>query len=105
MTEEYYKGRPSHWQPITDKKILACLGKLGEELNEGGSAASRCIIQGVDEVEPTTLKPNRQWLQEEIADIIAMCGLAITELGLDEDAIAKRIEYKLKYHTEWLCAL
>ena len=44
------------WHPITDKVDLKYLGKLGEELNECGSAVSRCIIQGVDEREPVTGK-------------------------------------------------
>jgi hypothetical protein len=59
------------WRPMTRPIDLKHLGKLGEESNELGAAISRCIIQGIDEREPVTGKPNRQWLAEEIADVLA----------------------------------
>src|SRR4051812_36337432 len=80
----------SEWQPITNKHNLAALGKLGEEASELCSAICRCIIQGMDELEPTTGKPNRQWLEEEIADVMALTTLAIQELDLDMPTIMER---------------
>lgn len=63
-TEDIPSTPPSDWQPITNKHDLAVLGKLGEEATELGSAIFRCIIQGLNEREPTTGKVNRQWLEE-----------------------------------------
>jgi len=79
---------PRH--PMTVPIDLKHLGKLGEELNECGSAVSRCIIQGIDESEPVTGKVNRQWLQDEIADVLANAELVIEHFGLDKEAINKR---------------
>lgn len=64
------------WHPMTDPVDVKHLGKLIEELGELQSAAARCLIQGIDECEPTTGKPNRRWLREELADVIA--GIDLT---------------------------
>ena len=96
---------PSDWQPITSKHDLAVLGKLGEEVNELGSAICRCIIQGVDEREPVTGKMNREWLEEEIADVLALAGTAIRRLGLDEATISERRHRKTAYKEPWFVSL
>jgi len=89
------------WNPITDPRTLRILGKLGEELGECSAATSRCIIQGLDECEPTTGKVNRRWLEEEIADVKANLIFAIAELGLDELHINRRADRKLANLVEW----
>lgn len=96
---------PSDWQPITDKHTLAVLGKLGEEVNELGSAISRCIIQGLDEAEPVTHKINRVWLEQELADVMAMTTIAINRFGLDTTAIMDRRRRKIAYKEPWFDAL
>jgi hypothetical protein len=77
------------WHPIDDKVDLKHLGKLGEELSELAAASSkcatavcRCIIQGVDEAEPVTGKVNREWLEDEIADVQANMDLVFARLGI-----------------------
>ena len=92
----------SEWQPITNKHDLAVLGKLGEEASELCSAICRCIIQGMDGLEPTTGKPNRQWLEEEIADVMALVTLAIQEFNLDSAAISERCSRKIAYKFIWI---
>lgn len=82
------------WHPVTDAVDLKHLGKLGEELGECSAAVARCIIQGTEEREPTTHKPNRQWLTEEIADVLASAELVIERFGLDREAIHARSERK-----------
>ena len=77
------------------------LGKLGEEVNELGSAISRCIIQGIDECDPVTGKQNRQWLQDEIADVLANIELVREHFGLDSDAISLRVEKKKRHLRAW----
>lgn len=89
------------WAPMTDPLDIAHLGKLGEELSEGGSAASRCLIQGIDECEPVTGKPNREWLEDELADIAANAGLVIERYGLNIDRMEARIETKRAHLRGW----
>ena len=89
------------WQPITVPITLKHLGKLAEELNECGSAVARCIIQGVDGTEPDTGKVNREWLQEEIADVIANAQLVIEHLGLCQECIDARVINKKQRLRTW----
>lgn len=81
MTDE--RQRVSPWVPMTDPIDIKHLGKLIEELNELGSAASRCLIQGIDECEPDTGKVNRLWLEEEIADALANIELVMWHFDLN----------------------
>jgi hypothetical protein len=89
------------WQPTTDRLQLAVLGKLGEELGEASSAANRCIIQGIDEREPTTDKLNREWLLEEISDVLGTVEVAIRHFELDRDLIGDRTEKKIDHLLRW----
>lgn len=91
----------SPWAPETSQHKLAVLGKLAEEASECATAAARCIIQGIDEVEPVTGKPNRRWLEEEIADVIAQTRLAAEALDLDISFIMDRAKLKQTYTGNW----
>lgn len=89
------------WHPITDSCDLKHLGKLQEEINEQvevlgklGKVVSRCIIQGMDGVNPSDGKVNKQWLAEEVADVIGNSELVIEHFGLDQEFIRKRVENK-----------
>lgn len=92
---------PNPWHPITDAVDLKHLGKLAEELNECGSAVSRCIIQGVDECEPVTGKVNREWLEEELADVLANVHLVRERFNLDNDRMTKRAMRKMEHLRAW----
>lgn len=85
------------WIPTKNTKEIKVLGKLGEETGELSSATSRCIIQGINEVEPISKKSNQEWLEDEIADVLACSQLAIEKLGLSKERIMARMEEK-KYH-------
>jgi hypothetical protein len=89
------------WQPMQRPIDLKHLEKLGEETNELGSAIFRCLMQGIDECEPVTKKPNRQWLQDEIADVLANAELVMEHFGLDRDQIAERRLRKMKHLRGW----
>lgn len=89
------------WRPMTQPLDLKHIGKLGEELNECAAAASRCVIQGIDESEPVTGKVNRDWLEDEIADVRANSELVIEHFGLDVAKIAERSERKKKHLRAW----
>lgn len=104
-TKDIPTAGPSDWQPITDKHALAVLGKLGEEVNELGAAIFRCIIQGIDETEPTTGKVNRVWLEQELADVMAMTTITMRRFSLDTRAIMDRRDRKIAYKEPWFDAL
>lgn len=82
------------WEPIADPVDLKHLGKLGEELGEASAIVSRCIIQGVDELDPDKGTTNRQKLQEEIADVLANISLVTDRFVLDKDFIFSRARWK-----------
>jgi hypothetical protein len=90
---------PNPWHPMTVAVDLKHLGKLGEELNECGSAASRCIIQGIDEAEPATGEVNRAWLEKEMADVIANIELCVEHFGLTISP--ERITMKKAHLSRW----
>lgn len=89
------------WKPITDPLTLKHTGKLQEELGELMSAVARCQIQGVDEAEPVTGKLNREWLQEEMADVICSIGLLAELLDLDNEAMKQRALAKAERLRTW----
>lgn len=91
----------SPWKPMQDPLDLKCLGKLLEELNECGSAAARCIIQGIHESEPVTGKPNKAQLEEEIADVTATISLVVERYKLDLDFIMNRAQKKREQLLSW----
>lgn len=85
------------WVPIKDPKVQRRFGKTLEELGELTSAVSRCLIQGIDECEPVTGKPNRQWLLEELADvevqtlrILRMLQMSPQENNLYEERLRRK---------------
>jgi NTP pyrophosphatase (non-canonical NTP hydrolase) len=89
------------WRPIRDATDLKHLGKLGEELAEAGAAVSRCIIQGVDEREPVSGKLNREWLEDEIADVMANLTLVMQRFDLDVARIMERRRKKIAGLATW----
>lgn len=101
MSDADHLREANPWQPITDKLDLAHLGKLGEECNELGSAVDRCIIQGIDECEPVTGRPNRQWLEDEIADVKANIELVERRFNLDPRRMERRAEKKKQHLQGW----
>lgn len=99
MTEK--PGLVSSWVPMTDPLDLKHLGKLAEEAAELGAAVARCLIQGIDEREPVTGKLNRQWLQDEGADVLANVELVMEHFGLDRDAMRARADRKKDDLRRW----
>lgn len=89
------------WQPMSRPIDLKHLGKLGEELCEAGSAVARCIIQGIDECEPVTRKPNRVWLEDELADVLANVELVVQHFGLDATRMLARGLEKKRHLKAW----
>lgn len=92
---------PSPWQPERDAVSMAVLGKFAEELGECSAAVARCLIQGIRECEPVTKKPNRDWLEDEIADVLAGADTVIRRFNLERDNINPRFERKKAYLAAW----
>lgn len=89
------------WHPMTDETDLAHLGKLAEELAECGAVVARCIIQGIGGSEPSTGKPNKVWLEDEIADVYATIEKVVQRFELDDARIFGRKIAKEDRLTAW----
>jgi NTP pyrophosphatase (non-canonical NTP hydrolase) len=100
MSSPEIKPLVSPWIPTSNPRDLKILGKALEEAGEYTSAVARCLIQGIDESEPVTGKPNRQWLEEEIADVMATVSF-LAGFGLDVDFIEARAEKKREQLNQW----
>jgi NTP pyrophosphatase (non-canonical NTP hydrolase) len=94
------------WNVETDAKALRRLGKLGEELGELQAVVSRCIVQGINEIDPGSGKLNRVRLMEEIADVEAQVHCSTLHFGLSAVDIIRRANQKVDQMEEWeaLCA-
>jgi len=101
MDKKTFIPDASPWLPMAEPIDLMVAGKLCEELAECGSAVARCIIQGIDECEPSTGKPNRDWVEDEIADVMANVALFIERFGLSSHKIDARIAFKTEYLRKW----
>ena len=71
VDEGLREGKISPWFPEPNTIRLLALGKLAEEAGEVATRAARCIIQGLDSVDPDTGRTNREELQRELADVDA----------------------------------
>jgi len=91
----------SKWVPTTDLMMLRRMGKLMEEMNELGAVAARCIIQGIDEVDPGTDMVNRERLWQEVADVYAQLDETVGRLKLDTIMIENRRATKRGYMQQW----
>jgi NTP pyrophosphatase (non-canonical NTP hydrolase) len=89
------------WTPTTDLLMLRRMGKTGEEAAELLVVTNRCIIQGIDEIDPGTGKVNRARLQDELADVQAQIGCTVLALGLDQEYMARRTAEKIRQMNEW----
>lgn len=96
------------WIPMTDLVDQKVVGKSMEEMFEWiaamallGKSVARCFIQGIDELEPTTGKSNRDSVTEEMADVYANMALIEERFALDTDAIMTRAKMKRDRQRVW----
>lgn len=89
------------WTPETDPIRQKTLNKLNEEAGELISASARCLMQGIDGHEPETLKPNKEWLEDELADVWACFQGTIKTFKLDLPRIIDRANKKMAYLENW----
>lgn len=101
MADTDIKPLVSPWVPEQDVRKQKVLGKGVEEAGEYTSAVARCFIQGINESEPTTGKPNKRWLEEELADVVATSQHIVETFDLDVDFIRQRAEKKYEQLATW----
>ncbi len=92
------------WLPEPDPHLQHRLGKTGEEAAELACVTARASIQGLNEVDPSSGKTNRQRLLEEMADVEAQtyCTLAAIKLTVAERAAyGERVLAKVDQMHEW----
>jgi NTP pyrophosphatase (non-canonical NTP hydrolase) len=92
---------PNPWQPMSNSLDIKILGKFLEELGECSSAVARCLIQGIDESEPVTGKPNKEWLEDEIADVLANVDIILSKYSLNVNRISDRSKSKNAFLKRW----
>lgn len=92
---------PNPWHPTTNAVDLKHLGKLAEECGELSAAIARCIIQGIDEKQPVTGKVNKQWLEDEIADVVAGIELVVARFKLNRADMVARTARKKHHLAIW----
>ena len=98
-TENKHNLQP--WYVEIDSQRLRRFGKTLEELSELQAVVARCIIQGIDEVDPSSRKTNRLRLEEEIADAYVQLFLLEERFNLDTEFIAERMMHKTDQMYEW----
>jgi NTP pyrophosphatase (non-canonical NTP hydrolase) len=94
-------SNPNPWIPMKRPRDIKVIGKYLEELGECVAAGARSLIQGLLEKEPVTGKVNKEWLEEEIADVLGNAELVIEHFDLDETRIRKRAERKKAFLRDW----
>lgn len=77
------------------------LGKTLEELGELTAVVARCMIQGIDEVDPSSGKTNRLRLEEELSDVHAQMIMLEELFKLDPYFITERSLQKKLYMRRW----
>lgn len=87
------------WKPEPDVIIHQALGKACEEANELAGILARCLIQGLDQSEPATGKPNRKALSDEISDLDAAVQWLRELIGEEYDE--ERADRKLRGFRQW----
>lgn len=87
------------WKPEPDILIHQALGKACEEASELSNILARCLIQGLDQREPVSGKPNRKALSDEIADLDAAIQWLRELIGDEYDE--ERADRKLRGFRQW----
>ena len=91
------------WEPESNTHIARRVGKTGEESCELGSVCARISIQGLQSVDPSSGKTNRQRLIEEMADVQAQINCNIGTILTDDEHrwFQQRTIEKMAQMSEW----
>jgi NTP pyrophosphatase (non-canonical NTP hydrolase) len=86
---------------MTDNKLKEIAGILQEECAEVIQAVSKVNRFGLDNFKPGNLKTNRQHLEEELGDLVAMINLMCETKLVDERSIEAAAHAKLEKLKQW----
>lgn len=91
------------WKPDENPHQARRIGKTGEEVSELASVLFRISIQGIDSIDPSSGKTNRQRLLEETADVMAQCDCNMHSLFTWEERqfVNHRALEKRRQMAEW----
>lgn len=87
------------WQLETSPVLVRRVGKTAEEAAELAKVCARIVLQGIDGVDPSNGKTNRQALLEELADVRAQIEVTMATPAMwitDEEFIAFKRRVRLK---------
>lgn len=91
------------WKPDDNPKQARRIGKTAEEVNELGAVLARISIQGLNAVDPSSGKTNRQRMLDEMADVLAQidCNMESMFTFQDEQYVYNRANEKRRQMAEW----
>ncbi|MDP4074238.1 hypothetical protein [Acidovorax sp. A1169] len=80
--------------PSHHTSLLRILGVLQ-------AVVARCVIQGIEEIDPSSGKTNRVRFIEAVADTLTQVNKSIGHFSLDYNAIRLRVTEKKRQMAEW----
>ena len=89
------------WTPDDNPLLHRRMGKLLEELGELVAVAARIQIQGLDAVDPSSQKTNRERLTIELGDVQAQIYLCQMDGFSDWGRVCIQASDKLRQMQEW----
>lgn len=91
------------WVPDDNPHQARRVGKTLEEAGELVGVLGRITIQGMDSIDPSSGKTNRQRLLEETADVMAQCECNLWAMFTSEERtfIHERALEKRRQMAEW----
>lgn len=72
-----------------------------EECAEVAQAISKCFRFGMDNIKPGKPKTNREHLEEELGDLLAMIGILIDKGVVNRENVYQASEKKIEKLKEW----
>jgi NTP pyrophosphatase (non-canonical NTP hydrolase) len=72
-----------------------------EECAEVAQAISKCFRFGLDNIKPGKPKTNREHLEEELGDLLAMIGILIEKGVVNRENVYAASEKKIEKLKEW----
>lgn len=103
MAEGWTNNKMNPWVPDDNPHQARRVGKTGEEVAELASVLARISIQGMDSVDPSSGKTNRQRFLDETADVMAQCECNMWSLFTAEERayVHERALVKRGQMAEW----
>jgi NTP pyrophosphatase (non-canonical NTP hydrolase) len=86
---------------MTDNQLKEIMGILQEECAEVVQAVSKVNRFGLDNYKPGETKTNRQHLEEELGDLVAMVNLMCETKLVNEHSIEAAAYAKLEKLKQW----